>query len=398
MFENIALFSCFIFFYSLVCGKLEKTAINGALVFLLFGVAVGPIGLDLLQMEMIDSDSISLLAEITLAIVLFTDAANSNLRVLEKSLKIPTQLLAIGLPITIGLGLLIGMFLFPTLLFLEVAIIATILAPTDAALGKAVVTNKAVPASIREGLNVESGLNDGICVPILFILLALTAQQSASSTFIVEMVVKEVGIGVIVGASITLLAVWFLEFFIKRHWVTESWRQIPVIMLALGCYSIADLLGGSGFIACFSGGIIFNMLQHNYKQKLLLAAEGTGDTFALVTWVFFAALVLNNSFELLTWNIFLYSILSLTVIRVLPVIISLTGAGLSFKEKLFMGWFGPRGLASIVFMVIVLGEHLPHSQTISLVVGTTILLSIILHGLSANYFIKKLSAHAKSNV
>lgn len=398
MFENLAIFSGFVFLYSLLCGRLEKTPINGALVFALFGVVVGPLGLDLLHLD-VNAESISILAELTLALVLFSDAANSNLRILQESIKIPGQLLGIGLPLTILLGLGVGLLLFNDLLFFEVAIIATMLAPTDAALGKAVVTNKSVPSKIREGLNVESGLNDGICVPILYLFLALALKQQhheLPGSLALKLVAEEIGIGLLVGLGLTAVAVWLFNYFSKRKWVTETWQQLPVVALALACYSVAYLLGGSGFIACFSGGLLFNRIEHHHKRKLLLAAEGTGDILALITWVLFGAVVIGQSVGAFNWQIVLYSVLSLTVVRMLPVFLSLTGTGLRSREKWFIGWFGPRGLASIVFAVIVLNQKLPHAHTISMTVVCTILLSVVLHGLSANHFVRVLSTRIQA--
>lgn len=399
MYESLAILGCFVFFYSLLCGKLEKTPVNGALIFLVFGMVVGPMGLNLLKVE-VNVEALSLLAEMTLALLLFTDAANADLKILKESYQIPTRLLLIGLPLTILMGMACGIPLFNSLTLLEIAILATILAPTDAALGKAVVTNESVPGKIREGLNVESGLNDGLCVPILFILLALEAGlESHVSTpeMAVTQVVKGLGIGIGVGLILTTLAYWLIKMCAARGWITTAWRQLPVVALALVCFSVAQLLGGSGFIACFCGGLLFDRIEKDHKQKLLLAAEGTGDTLALITWVLFGALVVGRSYHAFNWQIILYSVLSLTVIRILPVFLCLAGSGLKNNEKLFMGWFGPRGLASIVFAVIVFNADLAHSHTISLIVVCTVILSILAHGLSANGLVGKLVSNEKSD-
>jgi len=391
MYENLAILALFIFLYSISSGFLERTPINGALIFTAFGLACGPFGLDILKMD-IGTEELRTLAELTLALVLFTDASNANLKVLKKNFHIPQRLLLIGLPMTILLGFGIGIFMFDELSIFEIAILATLLAPTDAALGKAVVTNPLVPANIREGLNVESGLNDGICVPILYLFLALAAGSSGegSTHFLAfELVAEEIGIGVVVGSILTLSAVWLARQCNDRGWVTESWRQLPVIVLAVSCFSIAQILGGSGFIAAFVGGLLFGSLINT--KKFLLSAEGTGDTIALITWVIFGATVVAQSFKSFSWEIVVYSILSLTIIRMLPAFLSLGGMNLSTNEKLFMGWFGPRGLASIVFAVIVLNAELPGSSTIAMTAACTIILSVIAHGLSANHLIARLA-------
>ena len=178
MYGTLAILAAFAFGYGIVAGRLEKTPVNGPVVFLTFGILVGPQVLGLLDLS-VSGEGLRTVAELTLALVLFTDSANADLATLRRSFRIPQRLLLVGLPLTIAFGVGTGMLLFPDLPLLSVAILATMLAPTDAALGEAVVTNEAVPAPVREALNVESGLNDGICVPILFTFLALPPPRPA---------------------------------------------------------------------------------------------------------------------------------------------------------------------------------------------------------------------------
>jgi len=399
MYENLAILAAFVLLYSLVSGGLEKTPFNGAVVFTAFGLILGPLGLGALTLE-VDAELLSMLAELTLALVLFTDASNANLRELKHSFKIPQKLLLIGLPLTILLGFVTGYLLFDGLALLEIAIIATMLAPTDAALGKAVVTNEAVPSNIREGLNVESGLNDGICVPILFIFLALATSAGAeggTSMLALKLVVEAIGIGAAIGVGLTFLAVRLFPHCADRGWVTETWQQISVPALAVTCFAVAQWLGGSGFIACFVGGMFYGKLANQHKHKFLLAAEGIGDTLGLLTWVVFGTAVVGQSLDSFSWQVVVYALLSLTIVRMLPVFLVLKGMNLRADEKLFMGWFGPRGLASIVFAVIVLNENLPGGDTISMTVVCTIILSVVGHGLSANPLVAKLATRLKSS-
>jgi NhaP-type Na+/H+ or K+/H+ antiporter len=386
MYQDIVILAVFIFIYSSVAGAVERTWISGAIIFTAFGLLIGPVGLDLISFKA-DREAIRTLAELTLALVLFTDAAGADMGVLRKTEALPTRLLLIGLPLTILLGFGVAALLFQELSLLEVALLATMLAPTDAALGKAVVTNETVPDAVRQGLNVESGLNDGICVPILFVFLALATGKSGEGgpwQLAVMLVAKEIGIGLAAGLLLTVMAGWLLKFAWRRHWLTETWIQIPIVALALVCFATAQLLGGSGFIAAFSGGLLFGALAKQHREEFLRAAEGTGDTMALITWVIFGAAVVSHAMGHFSWVILLYAILSLTLIRMLPVFFTLAGLGESTEGKLFMGWFGPRGLASIVFAVIVLNTNVPNSGSIAMIVTCTIILSIILHGVSAN--------------
>ena len=397
MYGDLAIIGTFIFLYSVTSGGLEKTPINGALIFTAFGLVFGPLGLDLMNLE-VEAEGLSTLAELTLALLLFTDAANADLDKLKQFSHIPLRLLLIGLPLTILFGFGVGFVLFGSLTLLEIAILATMLAPTDAALGKAVVTNENVPSNIRESLNVESGLNDGICVPILFLFLALVTEAGAEGGTMMlslKLVAEEIGIGGGVGIGLTLLARWSLRQFAARDWITESWRQLPVPALAVACFGMAQWLGGSGFIACFVGGMMFNRVERHHKHSLLLAAEGTGDTLALITWVVFGVGVVGHTIGSLTWQVLLYAVLSLTLVRMLPVFLVLTGTNIRTDEKLFMGWFGPRGLASIVFAVIVINEHLPGGSIISMTVVCTIVLSVIAHGISASPLVAALTSRLK---
>lgn len=385
MYLDLFVFALFILIYSNVAGAVEKTWISGAIIFTAFGLLIGPIGLDLISFKA-DREAIKTLAELTLALVLFTDAAGADLGVLKKAQQLPIRLLLIGLPLTILLGFGVGTLFFQQLSLFEVALLATMLAPTDAALGKAVVTNETVPNAVRQGLNVESGLNDGICVPILFLFLALATgkvDEWGHWQLALKLVLEEIGIGLAVGLLLTVLAVGLLKIAWRRNWLTETWIQVPIVALALACFAAAQFIGGSGFIAAFSGGLLFGVLAKEHREEFLRAAEGTGDTMALITWVIFGAAVIGKTIDYFSWTVLIYAILSLTLIRMLPVFVSLTGLRTNSEGKLFIGWFGPRGLASIVFGVIVVNANLPNGGTIASTVVCTVIFSIILHGISA---------------
>jgi NhaP-type Na+/H+ or K+/H+ antiporter len=397
MYENLAFLAVFVFLYSIVSGGLERTLFSGALVFTAFGLLFGPLGLGVMHLSL-DQEVLRLLAELTLAMVLFTDASNANLSVLKRNLELPQRLLLLGLPLTILLGFGAGLLIFDGLALFEVAILATMLAPTDAALGKAVITNESVPPNMREALSVESGLNDGICVPILLVFLALATASGGegnTSMLAIRLLAEQIGIGIAVGAGLAYFGAQLLGRFSDRGWVTKTWMQLPVPALAVASFALAQSLGGSGFIACFAGGLLFGWIAKEHRHKLLLAAEGTGDTLALLTWVSFGAVVVGQSLGSFSAQVVLYAVLSLTIVRMLPVFLVLTGLKLQSNEKLFMGWFGPRGLASIVFAVIVIEEHLPGEDTIVMTVVCTVLLSVIGHGISANPLIARLAAQLK---
>ena len=393
-YQNLAVIAGFVFVYSVVAARLERTPVGGALVYAGFGVACGPFGLGIIDLDL-DGESLQRLAEVTLALVLFTDAANADLGVLARFKRLPVQLLLIGLPLTIALGLGTGTVLLGGLGIFELALLATMLAPTDAALGKAVVTNTSVPPPVREGLNVESGLNDGICVPVLFIFLALAAGKAEGAetiTLMLRLPAEEIGIGAVVGIAAAVVGTHVMRICVDREWLAGTWLQIPIVALALLCFALAQWIGGSGFIASFVGGMVFGKLAGERKVRVLEAAEGTGDALALITWVAFGAAVVGPAIANASFPIVLYAVLSLTVVRMLPVFLCLLGSSSRPDTKLFIGWFGPRGLASIVFIVIVAGEHLPGQDTMAATVAWTIMLSVLAHGLTANPLAKIFAA------
>ncbi|MFQ2069062.1 cation:proton antiporter [Aeromonas veronii] len=393
LYQNLAVIAAFLLVYSLIAGRFESKLVNGPLLFLLTGWLLGPGGLELLSLS-IDSAGIKLLAELTLVIVLFNDAANTNWQVLLANRQLPIRLLLIGLPLTLLCGALFGHWIFPDLPLLEMAILSTILAPTDAALGKAVVSNPAVPAPVREGLNQESGLNDGICVPVLLLLLALiapTEQHAGTATLAITLMLEEIGIGLLVAFVLTSLTIWLLKISYLNGWQLPLWRQLTMPGLALLCFALAQTLGGSGFIAAFVGGLFIGHRLGEHKHAYMDSCEGYGDLLSVVIWMVFGATLMPILPELLHWQYWLYAIASLTLLRMVPVWLSLIGTGLKPELKLFIGWFGPRGLASIVFAVMVLQNELSliGQRPIIAIVLCTIILSVILHGLSANPWVER---------
>jgi NhaP-type Na+/H+ or K+/H+ antiporter len=386
-YQVLTILAAFAFFYSVVASRLERTPISGPVVYLFVGLACGTYGLGLVELD-VDREMLKRLAEYTLAMVLFADSANANLDMLRTVKKVPARLLLIGLPLTIAAGFVAGFFIFDSLTLLEIALLATMLAPTDAALGQAVVTNESVPDSVRESLNVESGLNDGICVPVLLIFLALASGDAAgdeATSLILKLPLEAIGIGAGVGIALAFVGSSLVSFCGTRGWISGAWTRIPVITLAMFCFALSQWLGGSGFIGAFVGGMLFGGLikHHEIKEELLAGAESVGNLMSLLTWFAFGALAFGKGLQDVSWQVILYAVLSLTIIRMLPVMICLIGIKARFDSKLFLGWFGPRGLASIVFIVMVLEENLPGADTLAAVVTWTVVLSIIAHGISA---------------
>jgi len=398
MYTDLATLAIFAFAFSAIAGRVERSWITGPIVFICFGLLAGPVGLGFMDLD-IKTVELRVIADLTLSLVLFIDAANADLKTLRTHAKLPRRMLLIGLPLCIGLGVYVGTLVLPGVSLFELCLLATMLAATDAALGKGVVTNKAVPARVREGLNAESGLNDGLCVPVLFVFLALatgSTQAHESTELALELVMEEIGIGVAVAVVLVATGIQVLRFCERRGWFTQVWLQIPVVTLALACFATAQSLHGSGYIAAFVGGLVFGFFSREQTHKLVLAGEGIAELMAMLTWVVFGAAVLGQYWANMTWDVVLYSLLSLTVIRMVPVIIALTGTGETFETKLFLAWFGPRGLASIVFLIIVGGANLPSESVLIHTVVCTITFCVIAHGLTANTWANRLARRLNS--
>ena len=332
------------------------------------------------------SEQVRVLAELTLTLVLFADASRIDMRALRREYSVPTRLLGIGLPLTILAGWAIGVALFGSLSLAEVLILAVILAPTDAALGQVVVTDPRLPSRIRQGLNVESGLNDGICVPLLFIAVALaeTGAGLESNRGALVLVVEAIGYGVLFGAIAGAVGGVVSRLVRQRGLMDAPWSQILPIATAGLAYGLAAPLGGSGFIAAFVAGFAFGRLHRDVEGETRYLLDQLGALTESATFLVFGAAIVGTVLAGLTWRTVLYGILSLTFVRMLPVAASLLGTHARWQTVTFVGWFGPRGLASIVFVIIAVeGGTLAHASSITVAVVFTITLSVFAHGLSA---------------
>jgi sodium/hydrogen antiporter len=365
--------------------RLSGTPITPTMLFVAIGLLVGPQVLDGIDLSS-TSSPVQVLAEATLALVLFCDASRIDLGQLRREIGVPLRLLGIGLPLTIALGAVAAAVIFGQITVAEAVILAIVLAPTDAALGQAVVTEPRIPPRIRQGLNVESGLNDGICVPLLFAAVAVADVESdisggrSAGTLLLE----EIGYGVVGGVAAGLLVAAIVIHAGRRHLIASEWRQAIPAAGAVLAYGTAIALHGSGFIAAFVAGMVFRMALGRDPGELNELNERVGNVLNAVTFVLFGAILLGPALGELSWELALYAVLSLTIVRMVPVAIAMWGSRARPPTLGFLGWFGPRGLASIVFALIVVEEsQLPHEDLIVLAIYVTVGLSVFAHGLSA---------------
>lgn len=372
--------------FAAVSRRLEGTSITAPMVFTAVGLVCGANAAGLVDPSP-HGATVKLLASATLAVVLFGDAARIDLRALREEYRLPARLLGIGLPLTIAAGFGAALVLFGSLEWPEALILAIVLAPTDAALGQSVVTLPSLPSLVRQGLNVESGLNDGLCVPLFGIAIAIASTEAGitASHHAVVLVVEEIGYGVLVGAGTGALAAAVVVFAGGRGLVEPLWLQVVPAAAAVLAYTAAAAVGGSGFIAAFVGGAIFGALRHRVGGEVGYMVEELGALLGAATFVVFGGGFLEPAVGDVTWAVAGYAILSLTLVRLLPVAIAMLGTDARPQTIAFLGWFGPRGLASIVFAVLIVESSgtLPHESVMLTTIYATVGLSVLLHGVSA---------------
>lgn len=385
--------------FALVSRRLAGTALTAAIAFVAAGLLVGTEGLDVLNLKLSASD-LRTLAEATLAVVLFSDAAGLNTHKLRHEAAFPARLLGIGLPLTIILGSLVAIVMFPDLLVFEAVALAVLLAPTDAALGQAVVTDERLPSVVRQGLNVESGLNDGVCVPLLLAAVAF-AEVEEAPTFdgsIITDLVKELLIATAVGIVVGWVVARVRNVSVERDWMTASWRALLPLVTAAVAYIATVDLGGSGFIASFVAGLIYGRMVGPDANDDKELTEDLGQLLSALTFILFGAVMVGQGIHGLDASTVIYAVLSLTVLRMVPVAIALVGTGARRPTVGISGWFGPRGLASIVFVLTIVDESgLKGTQRIVDVAVVTVLLSVLAHGVTAPWLVGRYAGWFQAN-
>jgi NhaP-type Na+/H+ or K+/H+ antiporter len=382
-FADVALVAGFVFAYSLFSRRLADTVVTGPMVFVAAGILIGPEVLDLVDLD-VEAELVQILAEVTLALVLFSDATRIQLG-LRHEVALPARLLGVGLPLTIGLGTVAALLLFGDLTFWEAALIGAILAPTDAALGQLVVSSDKIPVRVRQALNVESGLNDGIAAPVVTLFLALAAIQLDVETpgYWAVFTLEQIGFGILVGVGIGYFGGRLVDECAGRGWMEGAYRQLSTLAVAFVAWGFASAIDGNGFIAAFAAGLTFGVAARDHCRHVGDFTEDEGQLLTLLTFLLFGVAIAGPALTELTWQVALYAVLSLTVVRMVPTAIAMVGGGLKPETVLLLGWFGPRGLASIVFGLTVVEADLAGGSQLYLVVTWTVLASIVAHGVTA---------------
>jgi sodium/hydrogen antiporter len=368
-----------IFLWGAVSARLTRADLTAPIVFVTIGALLAAFGLVGAPTA---PETLTPVVEIALVWILFSDAARVPIQELRHGLGRYLRLLAVGLPLTILAGWGLAFWLLPALGMWLALLVGAALAPTDAALGVPVVTNSAVPAHLRRLLTVESGLNDGIATPVVMLAIAGAAFADEHGPAVGHALV-ELAIGVLAGAAMGLVGGWLLRQARRRGWSAEEFTGIAVLALALAAYALALVLGGNGFVAAFCGGMAFGAAAGPRAPAELAFLEQAGGLVSLLVWLAFGALAVPIMLDGFTVPAVLYALLSLTVVRMGPVALATLGSGLDRNTVLFVGWFGPRGLASLVFALLALEDLGPVADEGVTVIALTVLLSVVAHGLTA---------------
>jgi NhaP-type Na+/H+ or K+/H+ antiporter len=387
MTTGIAIFTVLIVLYAALAVKLGRWSITMPMVFVAVGFLLGPDGAGLVSISP-RTETVKSLTEITLALLLFADASTLKLDQVRDDAALSARLLTIGLLLTIAAGAGVALILHPQEGLAFACLLGAILAPTDAALGLPILNNPMVPVRIRRALNIESGLNDGIATPfvLLFLTYAVATEAQASGGWLTT-ALSEIALAIVAGAAIGAVGGWLLSQTTRRGWTSGGAEQLGILGLALAAYFGSVAIGGNGFIAAFVGGIVFRAASRNRFVEPTEFTETFGTFLSLLVWGIFGAVLVTAVFRYNSdWRPILYAILSLTVVRMAPVALALRGTGLRRDTVALMGWFGPRGLASVVFTLMAFDRFLEVSRPVDTLLAAatwTILLSVVLHGLSA---------------
>lgn len=380
----VPFFIVLVFLFTLVSKRIERTIFTAPIIFTVAGMVVYFISPRVAELE-IHNETVLLIAEVTLALLLFTDANRIDLRKLLKETFIPGRLLGIGMPLAILAGAIIALLLFDGISFWEAALLAVILAPTDASLGQVVINSQLVPERVRQALNVEAGLNDGLAMPFfsLFVGLAAATDPLISGDWLLY-TIEQIFFGLLMGIVIGWIGGWLIGETGKRGWIDQPLQQLGLLALALMCYGGAVIIGGNGFIAAFVGGLLVKRGFEDAKFHTSEFSEAWGQLLNYFVFFIFGMIAVKL-LPRITPTILLFAVLSLTIMRMLPVAIAMLRTRLAPSTVLFMGWFGPRGLASIVLGLIYLEREtgLAYETIIVTAVAATVMLSILLHGISA---------------
>lgn len=373
--------------YAVVSGLVHRWYVAPALIFVAFGMALGASGLGAIQVENAGAESFTVLAQLALTVILFNQASRLNLRTMFGRGRLTMRLLAIGIPVTVVLGTLTAALLLPVLPWWEAVCLAVVVAPTEVALIEAVLDDGRVPQRVRNALATESGFYDGFALAALLAALAVASEQRdlqaarwAWFAFRTEFV--SVALGLAIGA----IGAWIIVRSCDHEWMSDTWAQLATVALALSCFEAGEHVHASGFVTAFAGGLAYSWASSRAGERsdTTQVGDAVGELLELLVFAMFGGFAVIPVWRDVGWRVVVFAILALFAVRIVAVLASMVRAGLPLSSKLFMGWFGPRGIGTLVLGLLVIGNgEVAHHELIMQVVVVTVTLSLVLHSLTA---------------
>ena len=381
--------------YAVVSEQVNRRFIAPALIFMLIGMALGPFGLHLLDAGP-GTEGYTVLAQLALALILFNQAAELRLDRIQMHGPVTLRLLVVGIPLTILLGTLTAALLLPVLPWWEAVCLGAIVAPTEAALIEALLKDSRIPERVRHALSVESGFYDGFALAVLLIALGLASQQESGDThkhwawfiFTTEVV------SLVVGAVVGLIGALVMRWSRRREWMTDTWAQLATLALAFVCFALGEWFQGSGFVAAFTGGLTFSFVSRRKTDDELptQVADASAQLLELMVFAMFGSFALIDGWQRADWRIVLFAVIAVFGVRMVSVLISLIGTGMPMPSRLFIGWFGPRGIGTVVLGLLVINRgDIQSGDEIGTVVVVAVTLSLVLHSVTTAPGIRRLA-------
>ncbi len=371
--------------YAVVSGLVRRWYVAPALIFVAFGMALGPAGLGAIEVQNADAETFTFLAQLALTVILFNQASRLNLRTVLGRGRLTLRLMAIGIPVSVALGTLTAVLLLPVLPLWEAVCLAIMVAPTDVALIEVVIEDRRLPERIRNALAAESGFYDGFALAALLAALAVASEHRnpeparwAWFAFRTEFVSVALGLAIgAIGATVMVRSC-------RRGWMSQTWAQLATLALALSCFGAGEQLHASGFVTAFAGGLAYAMVSSDELTDTTKVSDALGELLELLVFAIFGGFAVIQVWRDVSWQLVVFAVVALFVVRVIAVLLAMVRAGLPLSSTLFMGSFGPRGIGTLVLGLLVIEKgEITQAGLITQAVVVTVTLSLVLHSISA---------------
>ena len=381
--------------YAVVSERVNRSFIAPALIFLLLGMGLGPFGLGILEAGA-GTEGYTVLAQLALTVILFNQAAKLRLNRIRVHGPVTLRLLIVGIPLTVLLGALTATLLLPVLPWWEAVCVAAIVAPTEVALIEALLEDRRIPERVRHALSVESGFYDGFALAILLTALALASEHTDRSdvNWAWFMFSTEFG-SLLAGGAVGLIGGLVVAWSRRHEWMSDTWAQLATLALAFICFQLGEWIEASGFVAAFTGGLAFSFITRRRTDEDIptQVSDAAAQLLELMVFAMFGAFAVIDGWLRADWRVVLFAVLALFAVRIVAVLISLLRTDLPTSDRWFIGWFGPRGIGTVVLGLLVVNRgDIENTELFSTIVVVTVTLSLLLHSLTVAPGIRRLAS------